>query len=710
MSQDKVTSLQEEGMANESANVLGSDLRSQDPKFIQNQVPRYVYEALIGPDKIRVLNLHVTKERIECSLQEVSVSEGGYQALSYVWGKPEQHFRAIVSDENGDELGYIPLTENLQAALCDLRDAEEVTSKKFWIDQICIDQNADEKSHQVALMGEIYRKAERVITYLGPAVLDEGEEKRGIALLQQLYVHFSADYDPICKARGLRRGHEMKHTFPVVNVPKELQKETHELDHQKCVFQGWRWLIRVAYGEWTTRLWLVQEQLLNKEVVMLHGQSLLPWEALTSIIVLFSLELLPREYLRHYLPKEICGSLSESLEIGGSVYMLWYYRANVRNKERRTFVRRLIDNMFDFQYHQCLDYRDRIFALLAISYDATALNIVADYSVPAPRVFLNISVKNLLAYRDLLLLTYASRWINSEAFSENRSKSSNSTLIPSWALRPPHQITFPPPIPFEVCTPHPRILISGRPPRFLSEYSVLVLRGRFLDSIFMSTSVDSPDELLGSNVLPKSSVQNLCKRLNTWLEVFQHLGSTIQCAAGLCRAIVADPTWAPTPQNGLSAEQSTAFHFWSWYRGLANSTREYGAALGLEVTLSLKQCDTLIQELAAQLGGIVNLDSFQSNDPLTCEEHAASDEMRLRTLIYGRSFCVTLNGRVCNAMHQPEKGDHIAAFEGADRLFILRPVGKRYRLIGEAYVDGLMKSEAYEGIDPDEVDYDIELV
>jgi hypothetical protein len=348
--------------------------------------------------------------------------------------------------------------------------------------------------------------------------------------------------------------------------------------------------------------------------------------------------------------------------------------------------------------------------LLAISADATALNVVADYSIPTRRVFLDISVKTLLNYPNLALLVYASRWINSKAFSEDGSESSNSTSIPSWALRPPNRVTMPLHIPFDICTPHPRILISGRPPRFLSECSVLVLRGRFLDSISISTPVDSPDEILGSNVLPKSLFQNLCKRLTIWLEVFQQLGFTIQCAAGVCRALVANPAWAPTPQNGLSIEQGMAFQFWSWYRGVVNSARHCGAGLGLEVALLLKQYDTLIQELAAQLGGIVNLDSFQPNRPLSYEEHAARDELWLHAILYGRAFCVTLNGRVCNAMNQPEKGDQIAAFEGADRLFILRPVGKRYRLIGDAYVDGLMKGEAYEGIDPDEVDYDIELV
>ena len=156
---------------------------SRDPV----STPRYTYLPLEKPDQIRILKLHATKKRIECSLEQTKVSDGGYQALSYVWGKPEKPFRAFVLSDNGKEFGYIPLTENLQNALCDLRDADEVKSKVFWIDQICIDQEGEEKNGQVRMMGDIYRHATRVITYIGPAALDEEEERRGISLLNRLH-------------------------------------------------------------------------------------------------------------------------------------------------------------------------------------------------------------------------------------------------------------------------------------------------------------------------------------------------------------------------------------------------------------------------------------------------------------------------------------------------------------------------------------------
>jgi len=73
-------------------------------------------------------------------------------------------------------------------------------------------------------------------------------------------------------------------------------------------------------------------------------------------------------------------------------------------------------------------------------------------------------------------------------------------------------------------------------------------------------------------------------------------------------------------------------------------------------------------------------------------------------IILGQVFCVTVHNRICSVMDRVEKDDVVAPFQGADRLFILRLVGRRYRHIGDAYVDGLMKGEAYKSLDPDNED------
>lgn len=136
----------------------------------ESKLHLYKFKPLEG-EKIRVLKLHATQgDNIECSIEQINCSDGGYEALSYVWGSEERPFNTIVRDKYGINQGYIPLTTNLRSALQNLRDAEELKSKVFWIDQICIDQQGiQEKNHQVPLMGQIFKSANRVITYVGCA-------------------------------------------------------------------------------------------------------------------------------------------------------------------------------------------------------------------------------------------------------------------------------------------------------------------------------------------------------------------------------------------------------------------------------------------------------------------------------------------------------------------------------------------------------------
>jgi len=412
------------------------------------------------------------------------VSDGGYQALSYVWGSPDKHFAAIVLDEMGHELGYIPLTMNLQTALCDLRDAEGVTNKLFWIDQLCIDQEGKEKTSQVAMMGQIYRNAARVITYLGPAVVDNEEEQRGIVLLYRLYEHFYDNYDMLYEINGLEKAYSMKAKFPVQNVPNEIRGDA-EFDGEIFVAPGWRWLLQQAYGEWTQRLWLVQEQFLNKEVVMLHGLSLLSWDAVVTMALLFDLYMLPLSYREVFGRQHLSASGKDLLRIEMSIYGLWHTR-KMQEKAGWSYVGKpLLTTMAHYQFCECWDYRDRVFALLAISSNAIQLAIVPDYSISSDRVFFDASVRILLAGPDLKLLVYACKWAGSNRSSNDQSEIRDSTfLTPSWALRPPPIFSTPLNIEFDICTPHPRTW----PSCLNIKSSILVLKGHLVDRISMSTT------------------------------------------------------------------------------------------------------------------------------------------------------------------------------------------------------------------------------
>jgi hypothetical protein len=89
-----------------------------------------------------------------------------YKALSYNWGNIQHKPRADIPRVFLD--GYrVNLTENLYSALWNIRRPDQ--DILLWVDAICINQNdTEEKGHQVKQMGDIYKRAEEVLIWLGP--------------------------------------------------------------------------------------------------------------------------------------------------------------------------------------------------------------------------------------------------------------------------------------------------------------------------------------------------------------------------------------------------------------------------------------------------------------------------------------------------------------------------------------------------------------
>jgi hypothetical protein len=122
----------------------------------------YEYDELPQSDVIRYLTLHPgsANDPLECTLHTAPMAETVFEAVSYVWGS-EVRDQQIVC--NGRTLA---LTTSLFRVLQRVRQPDE--PRQIWADFICIDQgNLEEKGHQVAIMGHIYRHASRVLIYMG---------------------------------------------------------------------------------------------------------------------------------------------------------------------------------------------------------------------------------------------------------------------------------------------------------------------------------------------------------------------------------------------------------------------------------------------------------------------------------------------------------------------------------------------------------------
>jgi hypothetical protein len=112
---------------------------------------------------IRLLTLYPGSfhSPIEGQLEQVTLTaDCGYEALSYVWGGEEDPSKITINKKP------FCITKNLECALRHLWYTERL--RIVWIDAICINQrDDDEKSKQVAIMGNIYNKALKVCAWLG---------------------------------------------------------------------------------------------------------------------------------------------------------------------------------------------------------------------------------------------------------------------------------------------------------------------------------------------------------------------------------------------------------------------------------------------------------------------------------------------------------------------------------------------------------------
>lgn len=139
---------------------------------------RLSYSTLnVAKREIRLLTLSPAQnhnDNIYCQLETHSLPvKSKYAALSYVWGDPNQTKKIKV---NGCAF-YA--TRNLEAALRYLRDHiaagtfDQSTPRYLWIDAICINQSDNaEKSIQVQRMGDVYRSADMVISWMGSGMRD----------------------------------------------------------------------------------------------------------------------------------------------------------------------------------------------------------------------------------------------------------------------------------------------------------------------------------------------------------------------------------------------------------------------------------------------------------------------------------------------------------------------------------------------------------
>ncbi|KXJ85228.1 heterokaryon incompatibility protein-domain-containing protein, partial [Microdochium bolleyi] len=126
---------------------------------------RVLFPPLEDPGKhIRLLRIDpatfdepITATMITCLLDEAP----SFHAVSYAWGADQPQCELLL-----DGRPFL-IRQNCQYALQQARHFD--SAELVWIDAVCINQsNTREKSAQVAIMGDIYARAVKVLACIGP--------------------------------------------------------------------------------------------------------------------------------------------------------------------------------------------------------------------------------------------------------------------------------------------------------------------------------------------------------------------------------------------------------------------------------------------------------------------------------------------------------------------------------------------------------------
>jgi hypothetical protein len=227
----------------------------------------YEYQPLHHLDSIRILELlpGIAGTTLECKLHEVRKNDQPrFEALSYTWGAAIFPERLLVTETT---LCLIHIAENLFQALQALRLPQ--SSRKLWIDAVCINQqDTSEKGHQVKQMRDIYQDAERVIVWLG--------RKDCVAGAEEL-LRIGRD----CKLYGF----EKIFPFPL-KIHDHFAAENLERLIQTCNGDA---VGELLDREWFERVWIVQEFILARELVVVSGRSEISYDLFSKAICVLRL-------------------------------------------------------------------------------------------------------------------------------------------------------------------------------------------------------------------------------------------------------------------------------------------------------------------------------------------------------------------------------------------------------------------------------------
>ncbi|KAE8446732.1 hypothetical protein EG329_011637 [Mollisiaceae sp. DMI_Dod_QoI] len=669
----------------------------------------YKFSPLPTKSSIRLLQIRSgPNEPTSCSLEVVDLDNNPeYDCLSYTWGNPLYH--GLLPPQNGKEITdkrefsikcddqIIIVTENLLEALRQLsRNGLRSTNgpyqyerqSRIWIDAICIHQeNIPERNSQVPMMERIYRQAQNVVIWLGP---NDQLTELGIKVMQRF-----ASVSEENREFELPEDLEDSEVYRILEIPF-------------CNLQDWLALATFLLRTWFSRVWVLQESFAAKETVVFCGTHVLSWGHISAASKTLTDTGLGR--LLAGKVEEVRKADINSTEYVGNTLNNLYIFEDMRENAKSLTLETLLQQS---RYFGATNRRDHVYGVLGMwipsSGDQTASDLIKpDYSLSVPVIYTQASAVSIREMGDLNLLSL----VEGSSF---RSEEMQTENLPSWV--PDYTIT---PV-TEPLRGNPRPGedeerwnaskgLEWEAPQDL-DLPRLPVQGIHVTTITARAATEA-------EILDEHQEFTLLEMLKDCLESpstpYKKEGGPMEA---FWRTLIKD-TFCGEPAGDDAREAfASLFIAWVWQlevliRDIKRDTVRTNPKptpnhepLEKAFSEAYSKSQSLILDLSSkdELGILPTWDAIRTTISTSDERlpfydaDAITESFRLAYL--GRRLFRTKENYLGIGPQSLEEGDEVWVLAGARVPFILRRDGKgdeKWRLVGEAYVHGIMNGEAIE--------------
>jgi hypothetical protein len=326
-----------------------------------------MYEELPKQRSIRLLDIapgHGTGPvRADLLVVEDLYEAPEFEALSYVWGTPDDPVDIICNDE------VVSVTENLNSALRRLRCVHK--TRRVWIDALCINQyDLDERAQQVSIMRDIYGRAKSVVIWLGLDTYGYAAKAISIITYAAQYMTERNSNVPSDEILFEREGYRCFNTNEKIPPPGH---------------SDWNAVWWLYKNEWFSRVWVIQEVAQDFSANMLIGDHSVPWIAAADAALLFR--------AKHYTGSlQDADNLVQAMIVKDTIFK-WGDSPSLLNVISR------------FSNFNASDARDKLFAVIGLSQEGKRVEkyplIQPDYRKSILRTFTDLVIQLISAPRGI---------------------------------------------------------------------------------------------------------------------------------------------------------------------------------------------------------------------------------------------------------------------------------------------------------------------